>query len=152
MLKDSNVICDCCGKLLEEGITYNSYVKIFGKDLNYCEKCASKNIVLEENEILCPDCKGTKITIGIFPVWANIVPKNRRKSYTFLPCLRCARKGKVSKEMIKWQREGEKLKDFRLNKRITLRGASKRLGIEAERLSNMERGVIQPNISVYNFL
>jgi len=50
----------------------------------------------------------------------------------------------MKKYKIIWQRQGELLRDFRLQQGLTLRKAGEKYGVDYSNLSKMERGVIQP--------
>lgn len=83
----------------------------------------------------CPRCKGEKIT------WGFACPGFK---YVEMPCEQCKGKGEVPESMTDWIKEGAKLRDDRLAREMTLRKEAKRLGISVTRLSEAERGVIDP--------
>ena len=102
--------------------------------------------------MICPDCKGEKKIVGLFPCWADHVPPEDRKPYSILPCQRCNETGEVPDETPIWREKGELLKDKRISRRITLREASKRTGIDVISLSKMERGCVDPIMEIYDNL
>lgn len=61
-----------------------------------------------------------------------------------LKCELCNGTGKIKDEKIDWIIKGQKLREYRLEKEITLRKAAKMLGMDASNLSKMERGIIKP--------
>ena len=99
----------------------------------------------------CPKCKGEKEMRIAFP-------HNRNKPT--IPCMQCKGTGEVPEEMIKWMQDGEILKEKRIAKKMILREASKCLakneGIDSivavMRISEMERGVIKPDMTLYDNL
>lgn len=98
--------------------------------------------------MICPDCKGKKKIIGIFPVWADYVHQEKRKPYVELDCPRCKATGKVSDETPKWMKQGKIIKNRRLKTKLVLRKAARQIGIDLLMLSEMERGVIKPDLSI----
>lgn len=97
----------------------------------------------------CPSCKGKKIEYGIFPVYAEDVPKEKRKRVIEFPCLRCNGSGKVHRDYKKWIEDGEILKDRRIEKKIVIRQAAKLWRMSPSKLSEMERGVIKPDMRIH---
>ena len=95
--------------------------------------------------IQCPECNGEKEIRIAFP-------HNRDKPT--LSCMQCKGTGEVPEEMIQWMENGEILKDKRISKRMTLRKATKQLGglDLIMKFSEMERGVIEPDMSIYDNL
>lgn len=100
----------------------------------------------------CPLCKGKKKILGLFPVWAEDVPKEKRKPYVEVTCHQCEGNGEVPDEMTEWIKEGKKLKDKRIEKRLTLRKAAKKLGIDGSELSYQETGRKKPYPHLYDNL
>jgi len=100
----------------------------------------------------CPTCKGEKKVIGLFPVWAEDVPEEERKAFIELTCYRCKGRGEVPEEMTEWMKEGKKLRNKRIEKRILLRNAAKRLGIDVTEISEQETGTKKPNPNLYDEL
>ena len=96
----------------------------------------------------CPTCNGKGEMVGLFPVWAEDVPPEKRKPYSILPCYRCKGEGIVPDEMLDWMREGQTLKDRRIAKRLTLRKAAKFLDMDGCTLSEMETGRIKPDLNI----
>lgn len=91
--------------------------------------------------MICPDCKGEGIQPIAFP---------HNKEMCTIICLRCKGKKTVSDQTPEWQRLGEMLKSKRINKRMTLRTICKKLNLDTVMVSDMERGVIEPNINLYD--
>ena len=107
----------------------------------------------------CPLCKGEKEICGIFPVYAEDVPTEDRKMTVTIPCYRCNATGKVSIKMLKWIRDGKKLKEKRRALKLTVRMAYKQIEGDFEEcciapstLMDMELGVIKPDMKVYDGL
>jgi len=101
----------------------------------------------------CPKCKGSRITWGFLP---RI--KDGKLDIPTRPCLQCDAVGVVPEEMNQWIKDGKILKKKRIAKRITLRNMGKELqkidnidlAIIVMKISKMERGVIKPDMSIYN--
>ena len=93
--------------------------------------------------MICPKCKGEREIRIAFP-------HNPDKST--LPCHQCGGVGHIPVEMVQWMINGEILKSKRIDKRIILREASKQTGEDGIKLSEMERGVIEPDMSIYDCL
>ena len=95
----------------------------------------------------CPDCKDGKI-LGLFPVWGENVPEEDRKPFVEITCPRCNGTTEVPDEMTEWIDQGRILRERRLAKRITLRKACQKLGVDVVILSDMECGKIPPDMSI----
>jgi len=101
------------------------------------------------NMISCPQCKGKKEITGLFPCYNDNVPQEERKPVVFLPCPRCNSKGEVPEEMLTWIEKGAKIKAKRIDEEgITLRQKAKKLGIRCSELSNIERGCVDPDLTI----
>ena len=81
----------------------------------------------------CPRCKGKKKT-----------PCFKGRGLIDLTCNLCDGKGVVSKKHKEWAKEGDKLRDDRIARRMTLRKEAKRREIDVQILSDMEIGKIKP--------
>ena len=84
----------------------------------------------------CPKCLG-KGDDSWFPIG--------KASYT--PCSRCSKTGILPDDDL-WVVNGRKLKAYRIDSSICLRDAAIWLGIEAITLSEMERGITEPDMSI----
>ena len=104
---------------------------------------------VSDETMICPECKGEGKIIGLFPRWADDVPKKDRKPYIELECPRCKGKKEVPIEMATWMKEGEIIRNRRIRAKLTLRKACKLLDMDAVVLSEMERGVIKPDLDIY---
>lgn len=99
----------------------------------------------------CPRCRGQKEIPIAFP---------HDKDNATLPCLQCNRTGEVSDEMIQWMEDGEILRKKRIEVRCVLRNAARKVAEEKDikmdsaiiMISDMERGVIKPDMSIYDNL
>ena len=98
--------------------------------------------------ITCPECHGKKKILGVFPVWAEDVPQEKRLPFVVLPCYFCEGKGEVSDEVPEWIKQGKKLASSRRSHWLTLFSAARLLDIPADTLSKMERGQIKPDMSI----
>jgi len=117
------------------------------KQLIVDDCCTSCSEMDEENKITCPECNGEKIIRVAFPHTPNNCTA---------PCTRCNETGKVLEEMLEWIENGKILKNKRRAKRVTFRSAAKILSDGdldfVIKLSNMERGVVKPDMSIYDNL
>lgn len=88
----------------------------------------------------CPRCEGKKVLIGIFPVYADEVPLEKRKPFIEFPCDLCDANGEVDDKFPVRERAGQSLRNIRMRHEITLREFSKRFDIDICALSDAERG------------
>jgi len=95
----------------------------------------------------CSDCKNGKI-FGLFPLWTENVPKGKRKLFTQITCPRCRGTMEVPEEMKEWVQQGAILRDRRITKQMTLRDACRKLDMDCVILSNMESGIIEPDMTI----
>lgn len=91
----------------------------------------------------CPECNNGTATL-LFPVYAQHVPKDRRKPVLEIPCDRCKGTGEVSEQSTRWIIIGRKMRKDRLARGFGLRREAMRRGIKPSELSDMENGVIEP--------
>ena len=99
------------------------------------------------NKIICPECNGERVRRVAFPYTPNKCT---------MPCTRCNETGEVPEEMLDWIENGKVLKAKRVAKRVAFCDVAKRLGDGSlgvqRKLSKMERGVIEPDLSIYDNL
>lgn len=88
----------------------------------------------------CPECKGEKEVIGLFPIWSNDVPCEHRKPVISLPCSYCGRSGQVPLDKLKWRKLGGRLRNFRMRHKVSIREAASLLGIDPIKLFDYESG------------
>ena len=91
----------------------------------------------------CPDCKG----YGLVPI---TFPHNR--DFTAIICVRCHGEKVVSDRTPEWMEMGKILKSTRIEKRMTLRNVCKKLNLDVVLASEMERGIVEPDLSLYDKL
>jgi len=104
---------------------------------------------------ICPTCNGERSIFGFSlgsiydsSVTDSDLPKEKRGRLIKLGCNRCKGTGYISKECVKWIAEGEILKNRRIQKRITMIRAAKLLRMWPSTLSEMERGIIKPDLNI----
>lgn len=85
----------------------------------------------------CPDCKGTGKLVGIGCPGFKVVE---------LPCMMCDCTGQVTEEQAQWIAAGRKMHELRVSRGMSLREAAKRRGILPSILSDMERGIVKPEV------
>ena len=98
----------------------------------------------------CPECKGELEIRIAFP----------HTDKCTLPCTRCNSTGEVPEIMTQWIEKGKDLKNKRIGKKIILLRAAKIVAEESGetikdtlyKISNMERGVIEPDMCIYDIL
>jgi len=90
----------------------------------------------------CPECKGEGLLAIAFP-------HNRRAAIT---CTRCKGAKVVPDIMQQWMSMGKELKEHRISRCITLRDICKQFNIDYQVASDMERGIIEPDMSLYQRL
>ena len=100
--------------------------------------------------IPCPKCDGGKNPLCCFPAFPNkrMLEKTNEELMKIFHCTQCGGTGTVSNEMLEWIVDGQTLKNRRIEARITLRDAAKRLNIQVSILSEMERGVRKPDMLI----
>jgi len=104
----------------------------------------------KEKMIRCPKCDGGKNPLVNFPAFPNkkMLEVGEDKLMEMFACLLCKGKGEVPDQTASWVENGKILKDLRIEKRLTLRKAAKALNILASKLSEMERGSKEPDMSI----
>lgn len=95
--------------------------------------------------IQCPECKGEKKRIGVFPVYADHVPSSERELAIEFDCDRCNGTGSVQAAMLDWIGQGKSLREARRHAGIGLRKFCVSHGIDPLVRCNRERGVIDPS-------
>lgn len=88
----------------------------------------------------CPDCKGIGKLVGLFPVYAEHVPREERKPAIEFKCDLCEGYGSVPQFMERRIRKGQQLRTVRLEKKIGLRECAERIGVQPSHLSDAQRG------------
>jgi len=98
----------------------------------------------------CPKCNGSKYMFPAFPHKETIeaAKKNMKQFKKIFKCQMCKGSGEVDDIVLEWMKEGDIIKDRRINKRILLRNAAKLLNIDMRVLSDMERGIIKPDLNI----
>lgn len=89
----------------------------------------------------CPVCKGEGMTIGLFPLYADHVPPEKRKPVIELTCDLCEGKGQIATQTFHLWNQGRAMREDRLKRGMSLRNEAKRLGILPSVLSARERGI-----------
>lgn len=83
----------------------------------------------------CPECKGQgEITAFGCPGFTPIR----------IPCELCKKTGEITGEQAEWVKIGETMRQDRISRGYTLRKEAERRGIDAIKLSYMERGIFRP--------
>lgn len=91
--------------------------------------------------MICPKCQGTGVIL--LPTVSL-----RTQKPALLSCRQCYGKRIVPDEMKQWMMDGEALANYRRDSRLTLRQGARWLGMDVVLLSEMERGVAQPDLSI----
>jgi len=95
--------------------------------------------------MICPTCNGLKEMLLLFH--AAFFPRKCKKLPS-LPCHRCKGKGTVSNKTVQWMKDGDILRERRIEKKITLRNACKLLKMDCVILSEMELGIRKPDLYI----
>ena len=95
----------------------------------------------------CHRCHGTK-NCWVHPSYREDVPKERKKIFVEFPCNFCDGTGESNDNALEWMMLGDILKDRRIAKKLTLRKAAKLLRMDVVKLSGMEIGKIEPDMSI----
>ena len=83
---------------------------------------------------VCPTCEGKNEIFGIgCPGFKPIL----------ITCHTCNGKGEITDVQIERMKDGEKLRQERLKRRMSLRNEAKRLNINVIELSDIEHGIIR---------
>ena len=90
--------------------------------------------------MICPACNGEKEIVGLFPVYGDEVPREKRKPIIAVPCDFCYAKGEVDNGYPERVERGEKAKLKRLSYELTLREFCKRFDLDILLVSYYERG------------
>lgn len=90
--------------------------------------------------MICPCCDGEKKIYGIFPVYVDDVPKEKRKPVIEAPCDFCGATGNVDNNYPELYKRGEEAKQKRLNAGLTLRKFCERFNFDTLSVSYFERG------------
>ena len=93
--------------------------------------------------MICPTCNGEGWESVLFPKDVNVCS---------IVCTRCKGTKEVDDNTPTWKVQGKILKDSRMSKRFTLRKACKQLDLDPIFLSNMEQGIIAPDMNLYKEL
>ena len=106
-----------------------------------------KNI---EDMIPCPRCEGGNKPLVNFPAFPSkkMLELSDKELLRIFACRICKGKGFVSEKVPKWIENGLILKNRRIDKKLTLRKATKTLNILPHKLSDMECGIIEPDMSI----
>jgi hypothetical protein len=86
-------------------------------------------------------CDGKGKLIGMFPVYAPHVPKEKRKPYVELECSFCEGAGVVDDAALQRREQGQACRQERLSRGMGLRAEAERLGISPVELSQREQGI-----------
>lgn len=97
----------------------------------------------------CFDCNGTGINLGQLPLIRGLTEEESNK---ICICRRCKGTGDIDDRAKEWFNKGDIMFLNRVDKNINLRTASKKLKIDVIKLSDMEQGIIEPDIELYDKL
>lgn len=87
-----------------------------------------------------------------FDCFGNGKVKMLSKESPTITCERCHGVGEIPNEAAEWVEAGKLMEYTRLQKRCTLREASKQTNIDVITLSEMESGIVEPDPSLYENL
>ena len=98
--------------------------------------------------MVCPTCGGAKKLQTLFPIVSDGDEPRLKTTWPTIPCPRCGGTGEADNQTVNWMVNGEILKKSRFNKNLNLRNASKILNIDVHTLSQMEQGIIKPDLTL----
>lgn len=87
---------------------------------------------------ICPKCRGAKV----LPSFVHYTPESGKQSGfdPDHPCSLCQGNGEITEEHAARIVEGDRLREDRVARKVSLRDEAKRLGIEPAKLSALENG------------
>ena len=88
--------------------------------------------------ITCPSCDGEKGGMALVNFGAQGCQQ------MWMGCSQCKGEGVIPEEMLSWMARGEKMREDRFSRDLSLREEAKRLGISVVEYSQMEYGRIEP--------
>jgi len=88
----------------------------------------------------CPSCDGSGQIFGMFPVYAESVPPEKKKPFIKLKCDLCNGTGLMDEGYPLRKQKGEQSRRLRMNNNYGLRDVSKRFGVNPSIISSFERG------------
>jgi hypothetical protein len=93
------------------------------------------------NAITCPKCSGCGKLLGMFPVYAEGVPAEKRRPVIELRCPPCDGTGMVSQERLRTMEIGREISALRRAAGVGLRESSNLLPMSPSDLSRIEQGL-----------
>lgn len=98
--------------------------------------------------MVCPECKGEGVLVGMFPVYADHVPQEDRKPFIEMQCPRCRGEKAVPDEQARWIARGKELRQARMDTGVTLRVLCQQNDVCPVDRSAMEMGKVDPDTFV----
>lgn len=102
----------------------------------------------------CPSCKNgiRGVPLIVHPTWI-MTDEELQKAWDFISkCDRCNGTGEVSEESAEWIERGKQMKQARLSMRIGMRQSAEVYGIDPLIVSQMERGIVKPDLTLLDKL
>ena len=93
---------------------------------------------MQEDMVTCSSCDGEGRNFSPF------IYTTEGCRAGFIQCSLCSGTGRITQEQISWVAEGDRMRDDRLERRMSLRAEAASLGISPQELSKMEFGRINP--------
>ena len=87
----------------------------------------------------CPNCVDGR-EVGIFPIYPDDVPIEKRKRVIIMKCPCCLGKNEIDKEQLKKIEDGKKIRARRIEKNLTLREYCETNNISIHEQNKLERG------------
>ena len=98
--------------------------------------------------VKCPKCNGDRNAFSPVIPTIGLLQYSSKELRNKFKCPICNGKGTVTEEKSQWVKEGNILQERRISHLLTLRNAAKRIRISIKTLSEMERGIIKPNMRI----
>ena len=95
--------------------------------------------------VKCPSCEGSGTSTGIacYRKDEDVFGTGYSKVVT-MSCMLCGGAKEVSEERMSWVEAGEKMRQGRVDRRVSQHEEARQLGISTVLLSQMEFGKVQP--------
>ena len=94
-------------------------------------------------KVACPSCNGSGTTTALVCYRIDHQQSSYSRVQT-MPCTRCRGEKEVSEETFEWTAQGERMREARLERRLSQGAAARLLGISPMEYSQVEHGMAAP--------
>lgn len=99
-------------------------------------------------KINCPVCNGHKEIVGMFPVYDDSVPVEKRRPTVAIRCYLCGGSGEVDEGYPDRKDRGERLRSLRVNAGVALRGFCITNRLSSVTVSRFECGAVVDEVQI----